>query len=67
MPAMDAWGVPASSPTGRGVGEGEQPQISRDRAWRFTYITELEHGSGSAWEARFLLLEEVGGRKDKSG
>ena len=42
MPAMDAQGVPASAPMGRGVGEGEPPQISCDRAWRFPYITELD-------------------------
>lgn len=65
MPAMDAQGVPASAPMGRGVGEGEPPQISCDRAWRFPYITELEHGCDTEWETRFLLMEDVGGRRNK--
>lgn len=50
MPAMDALGVPASAPMGRGAGEGEQLQISRDRAWRFTYIIELKHDCDPEWE-----------------
>lgn len=65
MPAMDALGDPASAPMGRGVGEGEQLQRSCDRAWRSTYITELERGSDSEWEAQIQLKKEVGGRRDK--